>query len=232
MNNESMNLNRILSELRKLPNSPCGEHLSEGDFIGYAMGWLEPQRVARLDPHLASCPDCACELEQLMEPSAFWTSAEARQRVEALQEAVLAAAVETTGGVSSGLKVGSDVLDALDEAVAKFLKRLGVAVMSFVPKKSFGANPKALRLESEDGLFRAYLTPTEHGDLSISVASHKTCFENKPASIVAGAKRWTASFRNVKIKGQDRVVTELIIKHDELVALPEGSVLRAEFDPS
>jgi hypothetical protein len=72
----------------------------------------------------------------------------------------------------------------------------------------------------------------DNEDLSISVRCRGTGLENQSACIMAGEKRWVATFRKVQIRGQDQVVAELVIKHEELVALPQGSVLRAEFASS
>lgn len=65
-------VNKLIADLRALPDTPIGAHLSDDEFIGYTMEALEPRGIERLDTHLASCPDCAAEMERLVDAAEVW----------------------------------------------------------------------------------------------------------------------------------------------------------------
>ena len=65
-------LGRLVADLRALPGEPVGEHLSDEEFVGYTMEALQPPAIGRLDTHLASCPECATEMERLVEAAQGW----------------------------------------------------------------------------------------------------------------------------------------------------------------
>lgn len=65
-------VNKLLADLRALPDTPVGAHLSDDEFIGYTMEAFEPPEIKRLDTHLASCPECATEMERLVEAAEGW----------------------------------------------------------------------------------------------------------------------------------------------------------------
>lgn len=78
-------LDKLIAEIRALPGKPVGDHLfSDDEFISYAMETLEPQQIERIDAHLASCPECATEMERLVEAAEVWRGEQGEQRLAAL----------------------------------------------------------------------------------------------------------------------------------------------------
>lgn len=64
------NLARLLEDLKDLPAEPESEHLSDEQFAGYATRSLLPEEHRRAHVHLASCPRCLAQVEQLLEVAA------------------------------------------------------------------------------------------------------------------------------------------------------------------
>jgi anti-sigma factor RsiW len=89
----SSQLDRFLEDLVAGPGSPLGDHLTDSEFVEYSLEQLADHEVERIDRHLASCPDCAGELERLIEESRAWTGPEGENRLERLREKVLDAAM-------------------------------------------------------------------------------------------------------------------------------------------
>lgn len=65
---------KLIANLRALPDRPIGEHLSDDDFVDYAMEALEPPEIERLDTHLASCMECVAEMERLVAAAEIWAT--------------------------------------------------------------------------------------------------------------------------------------------------------------
>ena len=78
-----------MEDIRTLPAEPVGEHLSDDEFISYSMEMLPEEEVERVDAHLASCPDCAEQMEQLLEASEAWSGEQGKQRFATLRQRVL-----------------------------------------------------------------------------------------------------------------------------------------------
>lgn len=70
----SKQVDRLLADVRALPEEPAGEHLSDDEFTLYAMAMLTPEATSKAEAHLGSCPNCAAETERLLEASRFWES--------------------------------------------------------------------------------------------------------------------------------------------------------------
>src|SRR5437867_3285347 len=80
---------RLMEDLAAIPNSPVGDHLSDQEFTGYALELLPDGEVERLDRHLASCAECANEMERLTTAAAAWSGEEGSRRLAALRERTL-----------------------------------------------------------------------------------------------------------------------------------------------
>jgi anti-sigma factor RsiW len=79
-------VDELMALFRAVPAEPVGDHLSDEEFIGYAMETLTTKEVQRVDEHLASCPDCAAEMEPLVAASEVWRGEPGKQRLAALRE--------------------------------------------------------------------------------------------------------------------------------------------------
>jgi anti-sigma factor RsiW len=90
-------MDEFLKDLVAEPTSPLGDHLNDSEFTEYVLEMLPPGEVERVDGHLASCPECAIEMERLIEESSAWSGPEGEQRLEALRERVLEAARSSPG---------------------------------------------------------------------------------------------------------------------------------------
>jgi len=79
----SKHLDEILKSLDGIHDEPMGNHLSEDDFVEYAMEALSENDVKRIDAHLESCTECAIKMENLLEKSEIWEGEKGQQRVNA-----------------------------------------------------------------------------------------------------------------------------------------------------
>lgn len=60
-------LERLLADIRAIPDQPVGDHLTEEQFIGYAVDSLTAEEQSVVETHVISCDDCAEQMERLCE---------------------------------------------------------------------------------------------------------------------------------------------------------------------
>jgi hypothetical protein len=82
---------RLLADVLSLPSEPIGAHLSDDEFIGYAMETPTESDVDHIDEHLASCADCTVELERFLEAADAWQGEVGEQRLNHMRESLLTA---------------------------------------------------------------------------------------------------------------------------------------------
>lgn len=79
-------VDELMALFRAMPTEPIGAHLSDEEFIGYAMQTLRQEDVSRIDEHLATCPDCTVEVERLLEGAEAWSGEQGEQRLARLRD--------------------------------------------------------------------------------------------------------------------------------------------------
>lgn len=82
----------LMARLRAVPAEPGDACLSDDACIGYVMGTASHEEVGQIEAHLASCPDCAREVEHLREGAAAWRGEQGQQRLARVRARVLPAA--------------------------------------------------------------------------------------------------------------------------------------------
>lgn len=83
-------LDRTLEEVKRLPDSEPEDHLSDEEFAIYTTENLLEEDKARIEGHLARCPDCKSEMDWFLKESSGWRTAEGEGELNALAEHVLA----------------------------------------------------------------------------------------------------------------------------------------------
>jgi hypothetical protein len=84
---------QVLRALYPLPSESAGPHLGEDDFLGFALGEVPPEEVARIEKHLAGCPTCTAEMERLVEAAGHWSGPAGEERLAALRRRTLPATI-------------------------------------------------------------------------------------------------------------------------------------------
>ncbi|MCX6911346.1 MAG: zf-HC2 domain-containing protein [Verrucomicrobia bacterium] len=59
-------LDRLLDDLRAIPETPPSECLTDEQFVDYTLSNLSPAEVLRMDEHIAACAACAETLEHML----------------------------------------------------------------------------------------------------------------------------------------------------------------------
>ncbi|MCH8294164.1 hypothetical protein IH992_24040 [Candidatus Poribacteria bacterium] len=77
-------INKLMTDLRAVPDETVGEHLAEDQFVDYTMEVLPPAEVNRLDGHLMSCEACRTEVARLIEGDQVWRTEAGIKRLDAL----------------------------------------------------------------------------------------------------------------------------------------------------
>lgn len=72
---------KLLDDMQGIPAASPGSHLSDNEFVNYAMEHLSEEEVKRIDLHLAGCETCAAGMERLLEGAASWSGIAGEQRL-------------------------------------------------------------------------------------------------------------------------------------------------------
>jgi len=108
----------LLKSLSAQPVEPVGSHLSDDEFIDYALESLGADEVRRVDEHLESCSDCAASMGELLEAAEAWRGARGKERLAGLRGRLRSGAHERA--VAAAATPGSPVA-RLREALAELL---------------------------------------------------------------------------------------------------------------
>jgi hypothetical protein len=222
-------LDRFLDRVSATPSAPVGEHLTDAEAIGYKLGLLDSEAMQAFEGHLATCAECAELMEELSREPKAWRSAATHERLATIGQRLMDEFQDDTEAITdSPIQI---VKTSIGSAIDEFQHKLQVAIAKHLPRMElkFGSKHPPAEVATDDGSFGACLETLENGDLSVSVGSRETSLANQTACIVAGEKRWIATFHKVKIRGTQQVVAELLIERKDLMTLPRGSVLKAEF---
>lgn len=204
-------VDELIALFRGLPTRPVGDHLTDDEFIAYAMGTLPADEVARLDVHLDSCLECAAEVERLQEAVAFWDSPEGRQRLVSLRERVL---------------------KKLTQPAPSLWERLAAALQNLVlfPNAGLAGAPAWAATcirpqdgQTEDGALRWRIVEDEEGNLVVRFGSHHLELEGLRVLLRAGD--WTAEAVLTRV-APDQVGAEVTIPREERERWPTGADLR------
>lgn len=203
-------LDRLIADIRALPSEPVGEHLMDDEFIDYTMEALAPPEFARLDTHLASCPECAAEMERLMEASEVWRGAQGGQRLARLRERALATVQAVPAVPSPTRKVPWTGLQAVLEKISSVFIGWQVPVAS-VAGILVGIALTLLmpRLMEQDGMQAPIPTEQSRGDMK---GGHETgeCELTVDRTELPAAEEWLKRIAEDVVRGRvDEAVDQL-----------------------
>jgi len=198
-------IDRILRDVSAVPTAPIGDHFSEEDMLAYA---LSTGDLERLDTHLASCPECARKMEQLLE------AAEATLASVSFERPV---GVVAEGPASTAM-TPAELIQAFTEFLTDKLRlpRLATGVQ-------FKGTGKPRLAESADRLFAACVVEEANGDLTVRFDARATELEGLSIVLEAGKWRQVVPLRKVASR---ETGAELLIRRQERLSLPAGGNVR------
>jgi hypothetical protein len=197
-----------MEDLTALPAEPVGEHLSDDEFISYSMETLTVEEVQRVDEHLASCPECAEQMEQLMEASEAWSGEQGKERLAALRQRVL-------GDTPTTLK------ENLVEHLAEYIFTFSELQVAYADT---GEGVKELKSgETEDGRLRWKVLKKE-GNVIVRFGSHVMTAGTR-LHLKAGDFQCEVVLKKV---APDQVGAEVVITYEEWEQVPKNEVLQVE----
>jgi hypothetical protein len=179
-------------------------HLTEDEFVDFVLEETPEEMEKEIDMHLESCVDCTKRLE------AFYTAQEnfphkawaARREtfVENLRQRIFGPW----------------------EKLRDFLKRISYPITL---GEAFSTPAHTLDLESEDGVYGAFIEQKPNGDVKVFLESNAPELEGTMVHLYAG--NWERSVQLDRVD-EDYVGAEIVITRDERSRLPDDTVLRAE----
>lgn len=197
----------VLAFLRTTPAHPVGDHLSDDDFVGYVTDGLPAEEGERVDTHLASCVECATEMERLLEASEVWRGEEEQEdRFEALRRHISGAAT---------------LWERLTASLRDFVLSRNVAFAG-----ARAATPRIEDGQTEDGSLRWRIVEDEEGNLTVRFGSHVLAWEGLRLRLRVGD--WYRDLALAKA-APDQVGAETVISRAERVQFPVDAVLGVEF---
>jgi hypothetical protein len=205
-------VDRLLGDIRARPAQPVGDHLSDDECIGYAMETLPAEQVARVDTHLAACPDCAIEMERLLEASEAWCGEPGKQRLAALRERLIGQ-LPTSEQLSLRERL---VLD-LQEAVENWQKLFSGRKLAWAASTDEEDRRKIWNWQSDDGLLRGHAVLERNGKLTFRFVSKELGLEGERFSLRLGHLRREVVLRRV---AETEVGAKVIVPAHERPADP------------
>lgn len=212
-------LDTFIRDIRAIAAEPTGDHLSDDQFISYSMEMLTARQVEQVDAHLASCSDCAIEMERLLEASEAWRGEEGEQRL-----AQLRLRVQTQ--LPPSMQPSASLTSKLWPRLADLLRRVVL-----LPDMSLNAPALTAQAatpwddgQTEDGTLRWRIVKDEEGNLTVRFASH-VLGEGMRLRLYAGD--WHRDIVLGKV-APDQVGAETVITREERQRMPDSVELRVE----
>src|ERR1051325_3801728 len=80
---------KAVDENLLLHEEGIGEHLSDDDFIKYAMELTPDEESQRILDHISACTACTCEVKDLIGETEAWRGEQGEARLNAYRESLL-----------------------------------------------------------------------------------------------------------------------------------------------
>lgn len=216
-------VNRLIEDIRAVPDSPIGGCLSDEEFIGYAAKSLPPEEVGRLDVHLASCPACTTEMERLLEGAEAWRGVEGEQRLAAFRERVRDAFAakergEPAAAAPSPGPVAPEVRERLRGYIGEVIESLRLAFSGREPVWAAASEKESREVwawRSENRRLQAHAVQEANGDLTFRFWGRDLDLEGQHLALRVGAVQKTLVLHRVS---PAEVGAEVVIPRDDLPA--------------
>lgn len=185
-------VDELMALFRTLPAEPVGEHLSVDEFTGYAMGKLLTAEVQRLDEHLASCPNCATEMERLLEASEAWRGEQGKQRLAALRERLIGQ-LPTPDQPSLRKRLAQRLQEAMENWQDTFSRR----ELAWAAATDDEDGREIWNWQSDDGRLRGHAVLEKNGNLTYRFVSGELELQGARFYLCLGALRREVVLRRV-----------------------------------
>lgn len=217
-------LNQLIKETLSLPKEPVGEHLPDERFVEYSMGLLTEEEVQQVDAHLESCPDCAEQMEALLEASEAWRGETGKKHLTALRDRRL-------GEMASQEPLTESIMQPVQEKVRTLVKRLNKRLKesSFPPidlresQLAFTTPNEPKDFDLENGYL--FMEEDADGNVIVRFDSEDMDLEGTIFRCYVGDE-WEQD--RIKKVEEDLVGAEIVFKRNKRRTLPPGTVPRFE----
>jgi hypothetical protein len=179
-------VDELMALFRALPTEPVGEHLSDDELIGCAMGTLPAEQVAHLGVHLDSCLDCAAEVERLLEAAEAWRGEEGKQRLAALRERLVRQPA-----------LHERLVQALQEAIENWRNTFSRPQPAWAALTDEEEGRRIWSWQSQDGLLRGHAVLESSGQLTFRFVSLELGLEGQRFALRLGDLRREVVLRRV-----------------------------------
>jgi hypothetical protein len=188
-----------------------GDHLSDEDFIDYALETLAHEQVQRVDQHLVACPECSVRMEWLLDASEAWRGAQGRQRLAALLPQALTVSLQPPTWL---------------EQVRAFLDSFSYQIALPLLRTAYARTARAAPMELTTNDRRLSLVVYENKDGDVIVSFDSLVLELEGLTICLYTTGWQRMARLSKVSNEDYVGAEIRIARDERATMPADSVLQ------
>lgn len=185
-------VDRLLADVGDLPSQPVGDHLSDDEFIGLAMETLPAQQVERIDTHLAACPDCAMEMERLLEAAEAWRGEPGKQRLAALRERLIGPLPPP-----EPRSLRERLVQNLREATENWQELFSRRELAWAASTDEADRRKIWNWQSDDGLLRGHAVLERNGKLTFRFVSKALGLEGERFYLRLGSLRREVVLRRV-----------------------------------
>lgn len=204
---------RLLNDLRAMPEGLQGPHLLTDLFLGYASNTLPDETREEVDVHLASCRECAARMEHFLEMKQAWEGREGAARLASLQERILA----------KGGKTGEIGID-LARLARWFGQAIDLSLAGRVSLRLSGATTSAEGERGSDENGQWLTWEDAEGNLHISLELNEPALEGMAVRFQAGSWQQDVILRRTA-DAPDSLSASVMVPAADRRNLPEDASL-------
>lgn len=206
MNEETFDLTseqrrRLLAKLPKILYG--GGHLTDDDFINYALGSAAGEEQRHTAAHLEECEACAEEMAAFMSGTEAWRGEEGERRLAALSERLESA----IAGAESATRGGRPI--TLWGQFGDWMRRLNIPnpfMQSLQPQPQFRTLSEFPPYLTEDRLLGVSFVEEQSGNLSVYVDSYILDFDGRRVRVEASSASWEETLRRIDVDQLSAVI--------------------------
>jgi hypothetical protein len=209
---------KLLAKLPEILEGDGEEHLTDEDFINYALGPTSEQDEHYSAAHLKLCEACAGQMAAFMAETEVWRGEEGERRLDAFREKLKSAAA-----AEAALEVKRPI--TLWGRFGDLARRLSIPnpfMQSLQPQLQFKTVSEFPPYQTEDRLLGISFVEEKNNDLSVYIDSYVLDLEGRVVRVAATSASWEETLRRIDSDQLSAVVTiprserKLLVNSSEL----------------
>lgn len=208
-------LGKLLEEVPALHKDAESAHLLDDDYINYALELMGDGKRQRIATHLASCAECASEMDAYIRETEAWRGEEGERNLNAFRQRLISESAKASTRQS---QKSITLFGQLSRLVEKLTIPNPFANMS--PQPQFRTLMPVLPYETEDGMLGVSFTEEKNGDLSIHIESSALELEGRRIIFKADTIEREAFLRRIDV---DQIGAKVVLNRDERQSLKNCS---------